>query len=452
MISNISAIQARPSCYREYRERRCSTLPRPAPGFPCLEGLKRRRPDAKVIFNVGGRRFVTWKNTLKRFPETLLGSEERVARFYDKDKKEYFIDRDPHLFRYILNYYRCGKLHRSFEDCNASFEEELHFYGITPQEVHDCCFDDDYEQENHEDVKSSATVSTYPDTEQRVTRSSIGRARNWMWVLLEGEADSGFRAFAGMVIIYIVGLFIILSIFTTVFETVPCESEEKLCKERVRVLDLLDIICVGVFSVEFSLRLLVCPNVVEFAKNPMNIIDLLSILPFYLTILLQSVVGSNLEAFVVLRVLRIFRVFKLTRHSKRLQRFGAAMASCVTDLTSLMFVLVIAVVLFSSMIYFIERKAVEGKFTSIPDSMWYTIVTMITLGYGDMVPSTFLGQVVGAVCCVAGVILIALPIPIIQEKDIFKKQMLSVYNVDDLQAKIKQMRNDADRPERPRDV
>ena len=377
MISNLGSIPAK-SPYK--RERRSSTLPRrQSTGYACLQGLKRRRPDAKVIFNVGGRRFVTWRNTLKRFPETLLGSEELVARFYDKDKKEYFIDRDPHLFRYILNYYRCGKLHRSFEDCNASFEEELQFYGITPQEIHECCFDDEHDQENHEERKSSAS-DLKSTVEKPVNRSRLSRARNLMWVLLEGEAQSGLRAFVGMVIIYIVGLFILLSIFTTVYETVPCESEEKLCKERVRILDLLDVICVGVFSVEFSLRLIVCPSLTSFVKNPMNIIDLLSILPFYLTILLQSVVGSNLEAFVVLRVLRIFRVFKLTRHSKRLQRFGAAMVSCVTDLMSLMFVLIIAVVVFSSMMYFIERKAVDGKFTSIPDSMWYTIVTMITLG------------------------------------------------------------------------
>lgn len=377
MISNLGSIPAK-SPYK--RERRSSTLPRrQSTGYACLQGLKRRRPDAKVIFNVGGRRFVTWRNTLKRFPETLLGSEELVARFYDKDKKEYFIDRDPHLFRYILNYYRCGKLHRSFEDCNASFEEELQFYGITPQEIHECCFDDEHDQENHEESKSSAS-DLKSTVEKLVNRSRLSRARNWMWVLLEGEAQSGLSAFVGMVIIYIVGLFILLSIFTTVYETVPCESEEKLCKERVRILDLLDVICVVVFSVEFSLRLIVCPSLTSFVKNPMNIIDLLSILPFYLTILLQSVVGSNLEAFVVLRVLRIFRVFKLTRHSKRLQRFGAAMVSCVTDLMSLMFVLIIAVVVFSSMMYFIERKAVDGKFTSIPDSMWYTIVTMITLG------------------------------------------------------------------------
>ena len=376
MISNF-AIQAK---VIPYRDRRLSTLTRPPPVYPPLDRVRSQRPDAKVVINVGGRRFVTWKNTLKRFPQTLLGCDELAARFYDKDKDEYFIDRDPHLFRYILNYYRCGKLHRSHEDCIASFEEELEFYGIRPQEIHDCCFDEDHD--NREELDKSAKLDeTCPEknNELEVERWFFS-ARQQIWILLEGDAESGIRAVVGMAIIYIIGLFIILSIFTTMYETVPCNSDEKVCMERFRVLGLLDLICIGVFTVEFVLRLSVCPDYRQFVKNPMNLIDLLSILPFYLTLLLQSVVGSNLDAFLVLRVLRIFRVFKLTRHSKRLQRFGAALMTCLVDLVSLIFVLVIAIVLFASVLYFIERKAVEGKFTSIPDSMWYTIVTMITLG------------------------------------------------------------------------
>ncbi|XP_048588074.1 potassium voltage-gated channel protein Shal-like [Nematostella vectensis] len=435
-ISGFKSYRPSPVCPRPVTEQRTSAQIRKR-----LESLRATpKSGVKVVINVGGRRFITWEDTLRRFPHTLLGSEELSSKFYDKERKEYFIDRDPHLFRYILNYYRNGKLHRSLEDCTESFEEELTFYGIRSKEVHDCCFDEDQDMEKEDMEKKRLEALDKEKLALKLPTTKIGKFRRYIWKTMEGEIEKGPRAVIGMGLIYFVGLFILLSIFTTVYETVPCQGGVHVCKERTRILDLLDEICIGIFTVEFLVRLSVCPDYLVFIKTPMNVIDFFSILPFYMRLLLQSVAGSNLEAFVVLRVLRIFRVFKLSRHSKRLQRFGSAIITCIKDMTSLMFVLFIFIILFSSMMYFIERDAVEGMFTSIPDSMWFTIVTMITLGYGDMVPSTTMGQILGAVCCVSGVILIALPIPIIQEKDIFKKNMLTVYNVEDLQKKIEQMR------------
>lgn len=339
---------------------------------------KKLKSGVKVVINVGGRKFITYKDTLRRFPNTLLGNEKLSSKFYDEKRGEYFIDRDPYIFRYILNYYRSGKLHRSLDDCNESFEQELSFYGIAAQEVHDCCFDEDQEQEQQDaEKKKKAEEEASP---VYVPKNSFQRFRNYIWRLLEGELESGPGSVIGMGFIYFVGLFIILSIFTTVYETVPCNDGVEACNQRTHVLDLLDVICIGIFTFEFTLRLMVCPDYRQFIRTPMNIIDFFSILPFYARIVLQSIVGSNLEALVVLRVLRIFRVFKLSRHSKRLQRFGGAIGSCMQDLMSLAFVLLVAVLLFASFLYFVEQGAVEGVFTSIPDSMWYTVVTMITLG------------------------------------------------------------------------
>ena len=92
-----------------------STMP-PPPESP--------KNDERVIINVSGRRFETWQNTLARFPETLLGSDEKDY-FFDSETKEYFFDRDPDLFRHVLNYYRNGKLHYPRGECVSSFEDEL---------------------------------------------------------------------------------------------------------------------------------------------------------------------------------------------------------------------------------------------------------------------------------------------------------------------------------------
>ena len=83
--------------------------------------------DRRLTINVSGIKFQTWQSTLLRFPDSLLGSIDTMQQFYDARRKEYFLDRDPYLFKFVLNYYRYGKLHCSQEDCPAAFEEELQY-------------------------------------------------------------------------------------------------------------------------------------------------------------------------------------------------------------------------------------------------------------------------------------------------------------------------------------
>ena len=97
--------------------------------------------DERVLINVSGEQFETWKHTLEKFPDTLLGSSEKEY-FYDDVTKEYFFDRDPIIFKYILNYYRTGLLHFPKQECVTSFDQELSFFGIIPDVMGDCCYED----------------------------------------------------------------------------------------------------------------------------------------------------------------------------------------------------------------------------------------------------------------------------------------------------------------------
>ena len=145
----------------------------------------------------------------------------------------------------------------------------------------------------------------------------------------------------------------------------------------------------------------------------MNWIDFGAILPFYVNLLIKT---SNIKTIVVLRVvrlIRVFRIFKLSRHSYGLQILGHTLKSSCSELFLLAFFLSIGVVIFSSIIYYAEKDIVNTKFTTIPASFWWAVVTMTTLGYGDMAPESWEGKIVGSFCAISGVLMIALPVPVI---------------------------------------
>ncbi|XP_014840302.1 PREDICTED: potassium voltage-gated channel subfamily D member 2-like isoform X2 [Poecilia mexicana] len=371
---------------------------------------KRKAQDGLIILNVSGTKFQTWRTTLERYPDTLLGSTERDF-FFHEETSEYFFDRDPDIFRHILNFYRTGKLHYPRQECISAYDEELAFFGIIPEIIGDCCYEEykDRRRENAERLQDDEEM----DMNNDVAPVNL-TFREYLWRAFENPHTSTLA----LVFYYVTGFFIAISVMANVVETVPCgtlpnRSKEVSCGDRYALAFFcLDTACVMIFTVEYLLRLIAAPSRCKFMKSVMSVIDVVAIMPYYIGLVMtdnDQVSG----AFVTLRVFRVFRIFKFSRHSAGLRILGYTLKSCASELGFLLFSLTMAIIIFATVMFYAEKGSTATKFTSIPAAFWYTIVTMTTLGYGDMVPKTIVGKVFGSICSLSGVLVIALPVPVI---------------------------------------
>jgi len=141
--------------------------------------------------------------------------------------------------------------------------------------------------------------------------------------------------------------------------------------------ELIETVCIAWFTIEFLVRFWASPKRLKFLKSPLNLIDIISIMPFYLSILLSQLSVGFLQStksirklFTLFRVLRILRIFKLARHSKGLKAFGKTLKMSINELGILFMFLGIAVLLFSSLAYFAEKDEKDTLYTSIPATFW----------------------------------------------------------------------------------
>ena len=232
--------------------------------------------------------------------------------------------------------------------------------------------------------------------------------------------DPDFSPIAKYISMFILSL-ILLSTTTFIMDT-------RREYEGSSVLVTIEAVCIIIFTVEYVAKISTAPNRRTFFWGPMNLIDLIAIVPFYLEIIIIAASGGGSSGaptglLRLFRLFRVFRVLKLGARMKKLEVVASAVYDSLDMMGMLVFLLVLALVLFSTLIYFCEKGVWEGgdiveahggdPFASIPRSFWWCMVTLMTVGYGDAYPVTVPGKIVASLTMISSVIITALPISVI---------------------------------------
>ncbi|KAK1891364.1 Potassium voltage-gated channel subfamily A member 4 [Dissostichus eleginoides] len=269
----------------------------------------------RVVINVSGLKFETQLKTLAQFPDTLLGDPDRRIRYFDPLRNEYFFDRNRPSFDAILYYYQSGgRLKRPANVPFDIFSEEVKFYELGEEAI----------------LKFREDEGFVKEAEKPLPEDEFKRQ---IWLLFEyPESSSPARGIAVVSV-----LVIVISIVIFCMETLPeFRDEKEYLQPRLNSTQpdhgftpfndpffIVETVCIIWFSFEITVRFFACPSKPVFFKNIMNTIDIVSILPYFITLgtdLAQHQEnGQQAMSFAILRIIRlvrVFRIFKLSRHSK----------------------------------------------------------------------------------------------------------------------------------------
>jgi voltage-gated potassium channel len=232
--------------------------------------------------------------------------------------------------------------------------------------------------------------------------------RRRCYEVLEGGADRISRAVEGVIV-----LLILLNIVVVVFETVP-----SFYRQYRRLFDLVELGSLVVFSIEYAARVWCAPEHAPyremtgwrarraFVTSPAGIIDLFAILPFWFAFTVP-------DALRVVLVFRIIRFFKLARYSPGMRSLFDALYAERRALSACLVIFTGATLFSAALMHIAERDAQPDKMGTLPDAVWWAVVTLGTIGYGDVVPVTVAGKMIAGVTILTAVAMVALPVGII---------------------------------------
>ncbi|XP_059927643.1 potassium voltage-gated channel subfamily G member 4-like [Gadus macrocephalus] len=400
-------------------------------------------PALQALVNVGGNRYAFPWSTLEQFPHSRLGrlrlctSPEEIACLcddYDDARKEFFFDRNPTAFRVVLNFLAAGKLRLLRELCAVALHDELDYWGVEPGHMERCCrrrmttqVEEVAERERKEEEwrrRRSALKKALPLEAAGGYQRAIGVLREVMENPHSGPAGQAFACFSVVMVA--------ITVISLCISTMPDLREEESkgeCSQKCRNIFVVESICVAWFTLEFVLRFLNAQSKLAFLCSPLNIIDAIAILPYYVSLAVEVQDDTHPDAgngrgyldrlgliLRLLRALRILYVMRLARHSLGLQTLGLTMQRSMSEFGLLLLFVCVAVALFSPLVHLAESELAplsatppHQSFSSIPASYWWAIISMTTVGYGDMVPHSIPGQMVALTSILSGILIMAFP-------------------------------------------
>lgn len=425
-----------------------------------MEFIKKKRAndetdkdDVRIRINVGGTVFETWRSTVEKIPGTrlallsVLGESDDT---WDKERKEFFFDRHPGVFSLVMQYYRTEELHTDQNLCGNIIQGELDFWGLTELDIEPCCWGHYSKFKDHKETLAALDDNFTQQNEIEAwteKSSNYEKFKHRVWQFIEEPSTSrGAKVYAVLSMFFVVlsiGIFCLETYHwfrvpipgakprnASVYDIYFSPTNDRCIKTKYEsgkyafedtephpAMTYMDYVCAAYFTMEFITRFFFAPSKLQFMKGPLNVIDLLCLIPHLVAIIMVTVdpYGSSKDtsklfrAFLALRTVRILRIFKLMKHYSAFKILVYTIKVSTKELLLMVIFLFTGVLIFASIIFYTENE----NFDSIPIGFWWALVTMTTVGYGDKVPKTEGGYIIGCVCVLCGVLTVAFTVPIV---------------------------------------
>ena len=330
----------------------------------------------RIYINISGLQFETRQATLNKWPDTLLGNEVKRAEFFCNITQQYFFNRHRESFSNILFFYQSsGKLRRPTDVDFKVFLDECHFFQIPRWAIESM-------KRTECGIIDEAVLKELAPPKQR----TVPTLQKQAWDFLERPSSSK----SAMMFAYWSLFLLLVSVFLNCAKSVQQSSYQE--TGHSNAWETVDIVVNVYFLAEFVVRLVISPNKKEFLFRTLVWIDLIALATFLPSITFDSRKSSIARFFAPFQMFRILRIFHVARMLPGLNNTAILIKGSMGDFQVFVICLLIYVIFAGALVYETEKKEEGTDFTSIPNAMYWATQTVITLGYGDIVPTSPLGK------------------------------------------------------------